>query len=163
MAPGHRLLFGLLAARVGKTDAGGATTWTPVRPLVDNFRDVQPINPETRTIYRSAAASGSCTTACDTSSSACEGDGATDTHRFLATTLERSWQYADQQHWGDFTNGDTWATECFVENKFGTYPGESPINFEPSEVTASSDPKITLKGNYSAPRRGLPFSNNGHS
>ena len=102
-------VVGLLALGVGPGDAS-SFCYVPTVPLVDNFRDVQPLNPATRTIYRSSDASATCSTECTDDSSTCEGDGNSKKFplRVWDTTLDRSWSYGDQEHWSDYTNGGQW-------------------------------------------------------
>ena len=89
--------------------AAGGTNAKEVRSP-DNFRDVQPLNPATRTIYRSSDASATCSAECTDDSSTCEGDGNSKKFplRVWDTTLDRSWSYGDQEHWSDYTNGGQW-------------------------------------------------------
>jgi hypothetical protein len=102
-------VVGLLALGVGPGDAS-SVCYVPTVPLVDNFRDVQPLNPATRTIYRSSDASATCSAECTDDSSTCEGDGNSKKFplRVWDTTLDRSWSYGDQEHWSDYTNGGQW-------------------------------------------------------
>ena len=56
-------------------------------------------------------------------------------------------------HWDDYrpTNRPiTTPNECFASNTAGTYPGESPINIIPGELTKTPVPRITVRGSLTS-------------
>ena len=97
--------LGLVAALLPSFAEGSSSCAShAMKPLADNFRDLQPLNPYTRTVYRSAGASSACSaaacdaTAAENPSSTCLGNGMSDTERVIDTTRDRHWSYSDQDH-----------------------------------------------------------------
>jgi len=135
--------------------------------MVDNFRFPQPLSPETRTIYRSPAATGTCNLCTHPGSTTCaKVEPRTKMEYVFDTTTHHHWSYADQDHWDEYESSSSIAphkhNECFHEPHTGTYPGESPIDINPAETVVSAEPSISLSG-FSVSRPGLSISNNGHS
>mmetsp|Transcript_19189 Transcript_19189/g.43428 ORF Transcript_19189/g.43428 Transcript_19189/m.43428 type:complete len:406 (+) Transcript_19189:49-1266(+) len=127
--------------------------------MVDNWRAVQPTNADTRTVYRTSAATGTCNTALMPSSTSAD-EAMSETSYPVDPTTASHWSYEDQENWGEYGTNN----ECFFSpNMLGTYPGESPINVVPTATTVpNTDPVITLSG-YDKDRKSLPIFNNGHT
>eukprot|EP00614_Pseudopedinella_elastica_P033278 CAMPEP_0172644298 /NCGR_PEP_ID=MMETSP1068-20121228/239136_1 /TAXON_ID=35684 /ORGANISM="Pseudopedinella elastica, Strain CCMP716" /LENGTH=271 /DNA_ID=CAMNT_0013458489 /DNA_START=55 /DNA_END=871 /DNA_ORIENTATION=- len=125
--------------------------------MVDNWRVVQPVG-TTRTVYRTSFSTGSCNTASSPSTTS-PGPAMTTTKYKSDSTDASHWTYADQDNWNLYGKNN----ECGAANAAGTYPGESPINIDPTTATATTtNPTITLEGTEKT-RTGMPIFNNGHT
>ena len=100
---------------------------------------------------------------CSSESATCFGDGSSKTKRVIDTTIDRRWTYSDQLRWNDYTAAGTKVNECFADPEIGTLPGESPIDFQPSELTATDEATITLSEGFGVLRSGLAVTNDDHA
>ena len=156
-----RVLLALWSLPSVALGAGGEAASVP---LVDNFRWIQDFG-ETRELWRSAGAAAACADSCGVDggggSVACARSTAMSyTSRPDQASTNYHWQYADQSGWPLYHDGHT---ECFREADGGDYPGESPVDVEPSTAKALGDGEveIALADSFAEARRGLLVRNDG--
>jgi sodium/hydrogen exchanger 10/11 len=131
-------------------------------PLVDNFRETQPIGD--RMVYRSPGATSACSPCndADDHSNAClRKKTATDTKRPYESTTKLHWTYGDQAGWYHY-RGSSERNECMPTNfDAQKRPGESPINIQPAETDVTSDVQVTLGDGFEGKRTSLTITNTG--
>lgn len=142
-------------------------------PLVNNFRNTQSLGPY-RLLYKSPQSSSTCHT------SVCEKSGSQGSSTCLkeepveaveqewGTSTMTHWSYYDQTGWyryvAPYPQGPN---ECSHPPVKYTYPGQSPINVDPSSATVvpppnAGSPVIQLSKGFSIPRPNLILENDGY-